>query len=51
MTVIILLLLVSICISGGFLAAFMWSIKDNQYEDENGDANRILFENNKSITK
>jgi len=29
------------------LAAFMWSLKSKQYEDLDGAANRILFEDEK----
>lgn len=44
MSVLILLLIVSMLISGGFLAAFLWSSKDGQFEDQFSSANRILFE-------
>ena len=44
MSVIILLLLVSICIAGGFLIAFMWSVRDGQFDDDFSPARRILFE-------
>lgn len=47
MSVIIILLIVSICIAGGFLLAFLWSVKDGQYDDETSPAHRILFENKK----
>lgn len=29
-----------------WLAAFIWSLKDGQYDDLEGDARRILFEDN-----
>lgn len=44
MSVIIILLIVSVCIAGGFLLAFLWSVNDGQFEDEFSSANRILFE-------
>lgn len=47
MSVIIILLLVSICVAGGFLIAFLWSVKDGQYDDIQSPAERILFQNNK----
>ena len=43
MSVIILLLLVSIGIAGGFLLAFFWSIRDGQFDDDYSPARRILF--------
>jgi cbb3-type cytochrome oxidase maturation protein len=46
MSVIILLLLVSICIAGGFLVAFMWSVRDGQFDDDYSPARRILFDDN-----
>ncbi len=45
MSVIILLLIVSICIAGGFLISFLWSVKDGQFDDIESPAQRILFEN------
>jgi cbb3-type cytochrome oxidase maturation protein len=47
MSVIILLLLVSIFIAGGFLVAFMWSVRDGQFDDDYSPARRILFDDNK----
>jgi cbb3-type cytochrome oxidase maturation protein len=44
MSVIIILLLVSICISGGFLVAFLWSVRDGQFDDDKSPAYRILFD-------
>ncbi|MFT3682166.1 MAG: cbb3-type cytochrome oxidase assembly protein CcoS [Ferruginibacter sp.] len=48
MSVILLLLSVSICIAGGFLAAFLWSVKDGQFEDGFSPANRMLFDDTKT---
>lgn len=44
MSVIILLLLISICIAGGFLVAFFWSVKDGQFDDNYSPAQRMLFD-------
>lgn len=44
MSVLIILLIVSICISGGFLAAFLWSVKDGQFDDDQSPAQRVLFD-------
>ncbi len=57
MSVIIILIIASITVAGGFLIAFMWSVKDGQYDDNYSPANRILFDdkphkpNNKKETK
>ena len=45
MSVIILLIVFSLLIAIGFLMAFIWSIKNNQYDDVQTPALRILFEN------
>ncbi|NML22955.1 cbb3-type cytochrome oxidase assembly protein CcoS [Pseudoflavitalea sp. G-6-1-2] len=44
MSVIILLIIASVSIAGIFLAAFCWSIKDKQYDDEYSPPLRILFD-------
>jgi cbb3-type cytochrome oxidase maturation protein len=44
MSVIIILLLISICIAGGFLLAFLWSVKDGQLDDTESPPQRILFD-------
>ena len=52
MSVIIIMLIGSLIIAGGFLVAFLWSVKDGQYEDEYSPAHRVLFDdtiNNKPI--
>ena len=53
MSVIILLLLLSISVAAVFLAAFIWSVKSGQYDDEESPPMRILFDdtttNNQSI--
>lgn len=45
MSVIIILLSASILIAAGFLVAFLWSVKDGQFDDIESPAERILFEN------
>jgi cbb3-type cytochrome oxidase maturation protein len=45
MSVIILLISASLIIALGFLAAFIWSVKDDQYEDDYTPSVRILFDN------
>jgi cbb3-type cytochrome oxidase maturation protein len=44
MSVIIILLIVSILIAGGFLMAFIWSVKTGQFDDDYSPSRRILFE-------
>ncbi len=44
MSVIILLLIASIAVACLFLAAFIWSVKNGQYEDEESPPLRILFD-------
>lgn len=45
MSAILVLVLVSILIAGGFLAAFIWAIRNGQYEDTFSPSVRMLFEN------
>ena len=33
---------ISLCLGGLGLAAFFWTLKTRQYDDPEGDANRIL---------
>ena len=47
MSVIILLIIVSICIAGGFVLSLLWSINDGQFDDIESPAERMLFDNKK----
>ncbi len=47
MGIIILLIIASITIAGGFLMAFLWSVGDGQFDDDVSPAQRILFEDTK----
>jgi cbb3-type cytochrome oxidase maturation protein len=53
MSVIILLLIISLVLAGGFLAAFFWSVSDGQFDDAYGPSRRILYqdESNKPENK
>jgi cbb3-type cytochrome oxidase maturation protein len=51
MSVIIVLLIASISVAGLFLAAFIWSVKNGQYDDEASPPVRILFDDNKPINQ
>jgi cbb3-type cytochrome oxidase maturation protein len=44
MTVIFYLLVVSLTIAAGGLGVFLWSLRSGQYDDLDGAANRILFD-------
>ncbi|TRZ76935.1 MAG: cbb3-type cytochrome oxidase assembly protein CcoS [Chitinophagaceae bacterium] len=44
MGVIILLIIVSVLVAGGFLIAFLWSVNTGQMEDDYTPSVRILFE-------
>ncbi|WP_143309374.1 cbb3-type cytochrome oxidase assembly protein CcoS [Chitinophaga vietnamensis] len=47
MGVIILLLGASLTVAIGFLAAFIWSVRNGQFEDDFSPAHRILFDDKK----
>nr|WP_294500938.1 cbb3-type cytochrome oxidase assembly protein CcoS [uncultured Rhodopila sp.] len=44
MTILLFLLVVSLIIAALGLAAFLWSLRTGQYDDLDGAANRILFD-------
>lgn len=48
MSVIILLIGASILVAGGFLVAFIWSVKHGQYEDDYTPGVRMLFDDQKA---
>jgi cbb3-type cytochrome oxidase maturation protein len=47
MSVIIFLFVCSVLVAAGFLLAFIWSVKDGQYDDEFSSANRVLYDDKK----
>ena len=51
MSVIIILIIFSVLIAGGFLIAFIWAVWSGQYDDTRSPAVRILFEDNKEKDK
>ncbi len=57
MSALFILIGISIIIATGFLLAFIWSVKNGQYDDDYTPSVRMLFENeppikeNKSIKK
>lgn len=48
MSVIYLLIAVSIVAAAGFLGAFLWAVRNGQYDDDQTPAMRILFDDKKS---
>lgn len=44
MSVIIILVIVSVIVAGSFLAAFIWSVKKGQYDDDYTPSVRMLFD-------
>lgn len=47
MGIIFILILVSLIIALGFLAAFIWAIRSGQYDDDYTPSIRILFDDEK----
>lgn len=45
MSVIFLLIIFSLLLAIGFLIAFIWSVKDGQFDDDYTPSVRILFDN------
>ena len=44
MSVLIVLVIISVIVAGGFLAAFIWSVKKGQYDDDFAPSVRMLFD-------
>ena len=44
MNVLVILIPVSLIVGGVGLAAFIWTVRSNQYDDEQGNAARILLD-------
>lgn len=44
MKVIILLLTISLTVAISFLLAYLWSVKNGQFDDDYSPAHRIFFE-------
>jgi len=47
MSVIFLLIIISLIVAVLFLAAFIWAVKTNQYEDDYTPSVRMLFDEDK----
>lgn len=44
MSVLFVVVPLAFLLAGGFLAAFLWSVKRGQFDDVEGDAVRVLFD-------
>jgi cbb3-type cytochrome oxidase maturation protein len=44
MSVLFILIIVSIIVAASFLGAFIWSVKNGQYEDDYTPSVRMLFD-------
>ena len=51
MSVIVLLIGVSVLVAGSFLAAFLWSVKNGQMDDDYTPSVRMLFDDEINTTK
>lgn len=50
MSVLYMLVVISICVAGVFLYAFIWSVRSDQYNDQQGAAMRMLYDDNDDST-
>ncbi len=48
MTVIVVLVFCSMLVAGGFLTAFLWAVRNGQYDDTYSPSVRMLFEDTAS---
>jgi len=51
MSVIIVLLLASLSIALIFLGAFLWSVRNRQYDDDYSPPRRILFDDQPGLSE
>lgn len=51
MSVLVLLIIVSVLVAGGFLMAFLWSVKNGQMDDDYTPSVRMLFDDELKSTK
>lgn len=48
MAAIYVLITFSLIVAGGFLVAFVWSVRQGQYDDDYTPSVRILFDDNEN---
>lgn len=51
MSVLFILIIVSLTVAAGFLGAFIWSVKNGQYEDGYTPSVRMLFDDELKTVK
>ena len=51
MSALFLLVGVSLLVALGFLGAFIWSVRDGQYDDDYTPSVRMLFDDKKPVSK
>ncbi|MBL0055943.1 MAG: cbb3-type cytochrome oxidase assembly protein CcoS [Chitinophagaceae bacterium] len=51
MSALFILIGVSILVAGSFLAAFLWSVRNGQFDDDQTPSIRMLFDNEPSPDK
>lgn len=49
MSALFILIGISIAVAGGFLTAFLWSVKNGQYDDDYTPSVRMLFDEKPSV--
>lgn len=49
MTILHLLIPITLAMGAVGLAAFLWSLRDGQYEDLDGDAERMLWDDDRPL--
>jgi cbb3-type cytochrome oxidase maturation protein len=50
-SVLVILIVFSVLVAGGFLVAFLWSVRSGQYDDDYTPSVRMLFDDNPSEEK
>lgn len=50
MEAIIFLVIIGVIVAGGFLFAFVWAVRNGQYDDDYSPSVRMLFDNKKPVT-
>jgi cbb3-type cytochrome oxidase maturation protein len=48
-SVLVILIVFSVLVAGGFLIAFLWSVRSGQYDDDYTPSVRMLFDDNPSV--
>jgi len=51
LSALFILIGISILVAGGFLAAFLWSVRSGQYDDDYTPSIRMLFDDEPSPDK